>query len=390
MASIHHIKYKKVTDRRRTNAIGKWDERYKKLYSTTRLGTPTTASKQRLRKNAASHDSRMKEKVVGISRQSIINQHRRRSTNQDKSNKNENLIDRVFPSPPQNSLNVLSMISNANFEGKNCALPQSKQHVQRRPTPSIPKNGRKIYRPMSGKRRRIVKHREQNQIQTSRGHKYYFKPTLRPKSAKVRNESTNRDRNMAWINALDIFDRNNKMVNVVTQQNASHDKEKSMMALELIQNYRAHVLRRTKHNPTPTIFEQGHFFFNILNDTNQKYLPKNIRPKRRPSSAPQRRKRVNPQRPHTAKPQPPPRNSVVPKRYERPLDKLLSRLREYDSLPRNEKKAFCNKNILVARTDKNGTINYDDAVLSCVHVSDKVVRVATKMAYDRRTKMEQY
>ena len=67
MASIHYIKYKKVTDRRRNNAIGKWDDRYKKLYSATKLEKPTTklSMGQRWLGN-----NRNDKRILGISRQS--------------------------------------------------------------------------------------------------------------------------------------------------------------------------------------------------------------------------------------------------------------------------------------------------------------------------------
>ena len=132
--------------------------------------------------------------------------------------------------------------------------------------------------------------------------------------SKVTNNRVNSDNDMAWINAQDIFDMNKQIVSVITEQRSSHDKEKSRMTLELIQNYRAHVLSTSKHNQTPTYFEplggqrlpgENSFNFDNLSDTKKEYGSRNIRLKQRPSSAPQRRKRMSPQRPHSAKPQRP-------------------------------------------------------------------------------------
>ena len=143
MASVHYIKYKKVTDRRRNNAIGKWDLRYKKLYRAMKLEKPTRASGLSTGQRVGCSNNENGKKILGISRQSIVNQYGRSASE----SKNGDLIDRVFPTPPQDRLNVLSMIPNVNFKDKHCPVSQSKQHEQKRSTLSISRNERKMKRP---------------------------------------------------------------------------------------------------------------------------------------------------------------------------------------------------------------------------------------------------
>ena len=95
----------------------------------------------------------------------------------------------------------------------------------------------------------------------------------------------------------------------------------------------------------------------ITTKNNQQYYG---RSNRRPASANSNRQRRKVQ-PH------PPSNiitgSINYKKYNRPVKKLISKLQEYQYLPSSKSNNLRNSNVLIGRTDRNSTINYDDAVL---------------------------
>ena len=406
VATIHNIKYSKVTDRHKHYVIGKWDSRFKAFYS------------QQCNNNNNNNNNRMNnkkknihpQKALGISKISMLEQYGR----EDFVNNNMNLIDTIFTSSRPNSA----------AKSSHLFLKSSKLQTSSTASSTSPRT-RNIILSMSktkgkSKRKGMRKKKRKKRIKSSQRNNPYcyniFKPKLKIKTRNIlfdqddmKEKKEKKMSNLKWVNTVDYH--NDKMelmrdIDEYVQLNSSFDGKKLNDINMIMENYKQNVLN---FNSDKDIYDEEKLWNQIcLAPSSSSIHSSIIRKKRRPASAGTRSSTKNNQqyygrsnrRPASAnsnrqrrKVQPHPPSNIITgsinyKKYNRPVKKLISKLQEYQYLPSSKSNNLRNSNVLIGRTDRNSTINYDDAVLCNVHVNDRIVLRATKMAYDRRMKTE--